>query len=302
MDSFKKFLGDLFSTVFEFLYSGGGCNATDLQFSNEMLTLSKNIWNYLAVVGLGLTIMYFLFEMNQKLALEGRDLNIKSVIAPLLKFAVAFAILSNGGKLVGGVLQFHNNFATWADSSAAAVFEVTEPATPEPGGTGGEEGTTEYTEEEAKEKVKTKISGLGMIEAVVAFLPALLMFLIQLVLSIVWKYKALVFKLEFLWKVGLTPIAFSDVYNGGNSNAIRWFKGLIATAIYGASFILIAKLGGSLAIGNVMSVIDVALSGTENILANIGNFFASYMGYLVIPFAELGVLSAVKQATREALG
>lgn len=302
MDSFKKFLGDLFSTVFEFLYSGGGCNATDLQFSNEMLTLSKNIWNYLAVVGLGLTIMYFLFEMNQKLALEGRDLNIKSVIAPLLKFAVAFAILSNGGKLVGGVLQFHNNFATWADSSAAAVFEVTESATPEPGGTDGEEGTTEYTEEEAKEKVKTKISGLGMIEAVVAFLPALLMFLIQLALSIVWKYKALVFKLEFLWKVGLTPIAFSDVYNGGNSNAIRWFKGLIATAIYGASFILIAKLGGSLAIGNVMSVIDVALSGTENILANIGNFFASYMGYLVIPFAELGVLSAVKQATREALG
>lgn len=302
--SFAETLAAFLLETFDTMFSGGGCSMNDLIIGNNVLKFSSRIWSYFAIIGLGLTIMYFLFEMNQKLALEGRDLNIKSFMSPFLKFAIAAVLLSQGSKIVGSVIGFHNYTVEKADQMQTIALSTSDlmalnedessPETPPESGSSG-------TSEQAREKVKEKISGLSIFEALAIFPQVLIMYLIQLVLSLVWKYKALTYKLEFLWKIGITPIALSDIYNGSHSNAIRWLKGLIATAVYGASFILIVKLGSWVSYGSYIDMAERVFNDGFSLSA-----FISQIGYMlsfvIIPFAELGVLSAIKQATKEAFG
>lgn len=295
-------LGHMFLWALNGLLNSGGCSKDDLKIDTNMLTFSNWLWGYLMIIGLGFTLVYFLFEMNQKLALEGHDLNIKSIMAPILKLAIACILLMNGASIVGNILGFHNNFVDKAsdysvgnfrlDSAGTSVGEETDT---------GNEGTESMDEETAKEQIMTAINGFGVLQ-LVGLLPfVLIMAIIQMVLSIIWKYKALVYKLELLWKIGITPIALSDIYNGSHSNAIRWIKSLLAMALYGASFILIVKLGNSMVLG---SYADVArdLSNGEVSISLVLTAVKNILSFVVIPFAELGVLSAIRQATKEALG
>ena len=67
---------------------------------DKMTSIVKEIYNYLAIAGIAFTLVYFLMEMNEKLALEGRDLKMKSFFAPFLKLMVAIAVISQSGKIV----------------------------------------------------------------------------------------------------------------------------------------------------------------------------------------------------------
>lgn len=288
--------------ILEMSLNAGGAGKTDLKISDNMLNMSNWLWNYLMIIGLGLTIIHFLFEINQKLALEGRDLNIKSVMSPFLKFAVAFILLSHGSSIVTNVLGFHNTFMDKAATFEVADFTFDYMGTAigedDPAAGSGETGE-DMDEETAKGQIETAINGIGLLQ-LIGLLPfILIMAVIQIILSLVWKYKALVYKLELLWKVGITPVALSDIYNGGHSNAIRWLKGLIATAVYGGSFILLTKLGSSMILG---SYTDIATSLTSGGGEAFFTVITDMFSFLVIPFAELGVLSAIKQATKEAFG
>lgn len=300
-ESLAAFLMEALDTMF----GGGGCSMEDLTIGDTILEFSGKIWGYFAIVGLGLTMIYFLFEMNQKIALEGRDLNIKSFMSPFLKFAIAVVLLSQGTKIVGSIIGFHNYTVKKADQmqtialSESDFIALNGAGGSEDAGTPSEPGSS-ITDEQARAIVKEKISDMGLWEALAIFPFVLIMYLVELVLSLVWKYKALTYKLEFLWKIGITPVALSDIYNGSHSNAVRWIKGLIATAIYGASFILIVKLGSWVSYGSYVDMVNEVFNDSFSFSA-----FISQIGYLlsfvIIPFAELGVLSAIKQATKEAL-
>lgn len=301
--NFGESIAAFFLEALDTMFSGGGCSMNDLTIGNTILEFSSKIWGYFAIVGLGLTMIYFLFEMNQKLALEGRDINIKSFMSPFLKFAIAVILLSQGTKIVGSIIGFHNYTVKKADQMQTIALSESDLIALN--GDGGNSEVTEtpdssITNEQAREKVKEKISGMGLWESLAIFPFVLIMYLIQLILSLVWKYKALTYKLEFLWKIGITPVALSDIYNGSHSNAFRWIKGLIATAIYGASFILLVKLGSWVSYGSYVDMVNNVFTDSFSFSA-----FISQIGYLlsfvIIPFAELGVLSAVKQATKEAL-
>lgn len=311
-----EFFAGLLLQFFDTLLSGGGCKAEDLTFSKTLVKVSESIWGYLAILASGMTIMYFLIEINQKMAFEGRDLNLKSVGAPFLKLAFAMILVAHGASIASNILGFHNGLVKWADNTLTVTaltskeigFLAGEKSSETPAGDGTDTPETGSGGEAKKEldadqrqKIKDKMKSTNIITLMGAIIPILLMWIIQLVLSLIWKYKAITYKLEFLWKLGVTPLALSDIYSGLSSNAIRWIKGLIATSIYGASFIILVKLGSSISLSGVLDSIDRIIEG-ENFLSAFLDGIGYMISFVVIPFAELGVLGAVKQATREALG
>ena len=86
---------------------------------DKMTSIVKEIYNYLAIAGIAFTLVYFLMEMNEKLALEGRDLTMKSFFAPFLKLMVAIAVISQSGKIVSSIIMFNDTFITKISSIAS---------------------------------------------------------------------------------------------------------------------------------------------------------------------------------------
>ena len=289
----NAFLTFLYEVV-EGAMSFGGATAESLKLSESAMHFSRELWKYLAIAAMGMTIIYSLLEINQKFLYEGRDVTMKTFLIPFCKLFMVIVLLGHSAEIANDVLGFYNTTLKTVEK-----WEVT---------VGGEVITdtdedASLTEKEKMEKkkaeIRTAMGGIGLLEMIGLLPIALLLYIIQLVLKFIWEYKAITFKLELLWRIGMTPIAFSDIYSGQSSNAIRWLKSFIATAIYGAAFILIVKMGGAMLSGEwriaFMEMLDAEKGGMIHGLATLIKF-------IVVPFAELGVLGAIKQTTKEAFG
>ena len=122
----EEFLSTLVSTILKLVFDVGTSLADRLKFlsapnmgeelkgiksgeAGEVLLSTVNVvWHYLAIIGIGMTLIYFLIEINQKLALEGRDLTLKSIFAPILKLFVAIVILSAGAEIMSWILSLND--------------------------------------------------------------------------------------------------------------------------------------------------------------------------------------------------
>lgn len=241
------------------------------------------IWDYLALVGIGMSLIYFLLEMNQKLALEGRDLNLKSFFTPFLKLMVSIGMLAAGGKIVGALLSLNDNFINAAND--ALLYAA-----------GEEEGV-----ETAIEAIKAIVEDHGILFNLALFVPVFACYAISMVLCLVWWFKAIVYKMEVLFRVSITPLAFCDMYSGQNSNAIRYLKGFLVLGIYAGSMILLPRIGLMLgAEGYFEAANDLAADTSA------GNIFglikAMLMLSFVVPFAALSCANLARTAAKEALG
>lgn len=273
-------MDDVLNGILDALINGGGGTdaiAESLKFKASTMSIVNSIWGYFVIFGIGMTLVYFLMEMNSRYALDGRDMNFKTFFSPFLKLMIAIAVLSQGAKIVGWLMGFHNNFIKYSvDNFKFSTAEVTS-------------GTSVLSANLST--TKGFIDGLAFFGKIVMILPLMLMWIVNLILSLVWQYKAIGFKIEYLFRVAITPIALSDVYSGQNANAVRWLKGFIALSLYGMAFIVIPRIGGSLAI--------TGLAEPSSIWESIKSLCEMI---LLIPIAELGVLSAVKQLTKEVMG
>ena len=276
--------------VMEGAMNFGGATAESLKLSTEAMKFSRELWKYLAIAAMGMTIIYFLLEINQKFLYEGRDVTMKTFLIPFCKLFMAIVLLGHSAEITNNVLGFYNTTIKTVEGWHVTV--------------GG--GVVTETEEEKKEKmekdkaeIRTAMGSISLLELIGLLPIALILWLIQLVLKFIWEYKAITFKLELLWRIGMTPIAFSDIYSGQSSNAIRWLKAFIATAIYGAAFILIVEMGSAMLSGEWRTAFLEMLNGEKGGMVH---GFVTLIKFIVIPFAELGVLGAVKQITKEAFG
>lgn len=229
----------------------------------------SGIYNYLKILAIGLTIVYFLMEMNQKLALEGRDLNMKSVFAPFLKLAISFVVIQHSGKIVGWILSFNDTFIR-----KMAILAK---------GTTGAQGIGDA--------IKDAAGDAGFFLLIFVMLILLIALLVVIILQLVWGYKAVMYKLELLFRVSLLPIAVADVYNGSNSNAIRYIKGFLVLGIVGVSMVTLPSLAVDIAAANVQT----SGAGIWACLSCMGTLFVG-------PFAAIAATGVVKQLAKEAIG
>ena len=188
---------------------------------DKMTSIVKEIYNYLAIAGIAFTLVYFLMEMNEKLALEGRDLTMKSFFAPFLKLMVAIAVISQSGKIVSSIIMFNDTFITKISNLAKA----------------GD--TTQADLAEVMTKLMEMFGKLGFFILLVVLIILMLTAIIGLVLKLVWWYKGMMYKLELLFRLSVLPIAVADIYGGRHSNAIRYIKGFLALCLCPCESLLI---------------------------------------------------------------
>ena len=238
------------------------------------MSIIDGVWNYVALIGIGLTLMYFLLELNQKLALEGRDLNMKSCFAPFLKLVMAIGVLSQGGRIVGALLSLNDAFINFVAEESLITSSP-----------------------EAVEAIHTYIEDAGLLAQLGMVIPLLVCWILSMVIGLVWWYKAIIYKLEVLFRIGITPIGLADVYSGYNSNAIKYLKGFLVLGIYAASMILLPRIGIQMATEDFAEAFEFSDGGS--LWAVIKSFVQLTF---IIPFAALSCAGLARTAAKEALG
>ena len=294
-------MSDLLEKLLKSILTGMTISPETLKFDNTSNIIGTNgvieqMWGVIASIATTLTILYFVLEINRKMMFERDDFTLKSIGAPLFKLIIAIAIIDNGVDIINGILSGHDALVTQAaDWGSSADTAIT------------------YTAE------KNPFKSFGLIQQLAIFIPMIVAWMISLVVTFLFWYKAIGYKIEFLFRIGITPIALADIYSGNNSNAIRWLKGFLGLVLYGVSFLVLPKIAYALADGMIIKLLEDngtltkdAINGIKNgkdtgsiiaILA--GDSIWTVIKYIIMkmlaPIAALGSLSAVKQMTKEAV-
>lgn len=267
-------------------------------------TIVSSIWDAFMFLGICLSVVYFILEINRTWVFEAQNMTYKTVLTPVIKLGISLSVLSKGEWLIGWILQLYNSAITTFADAVATEDTMLNLVT---------------TEDEGVKAIKESFSGWGLFFMLMLLLILLLVSVINVVLKVVWWYKCILVKLELLVRIMVTPVAIGDIYQGRNSNMVRWLKGFLALGLYAGCMIVLPILSASLAMdmfkqdmasSSFLQVIDaVDASGVVSkgvqIVATAGLDFFGYIramaGIMVSPFVALGAVSIAKQLTKEAL-
>lgn len=292
---------------------------TNVEITSAGATVTKSgavmsvLGSMLSHVAVSLTTIYFLIELNRKMVFEGNDVTLKTFSAPFIKYAAAIGIISQYNSICSAMASAHDSFLT-------AIYNAVYSDT-----------TATNTMLEAFGDAKNNLTGtLGFFLLFIILFLLILSSIVALVVKFVYWYKSLGYRLEVLFRIGLTPIACADVYSGQNSNAVRWLKAFLGTILYGSAFIIIPTLcfhlndsivagmiketNGleSLGVTDGMTAKQIAElvlgietgTGADSIspFTKVMAIIKMILGSLIAPIAGIGALSAVRQAIKEAVG
>ncbi len=264
-------------------------------------TIVSSIWDAFMFLGICLSVVYFILEINRTWVFEAQNMTYKTVLTPIIKLGISLSVLSKGEWLIGWILQLYNSaISTFADAVATQDTML----------------NLVTTEDEGVKAIKESFSGWGLFFMLMLLLILLLVSVINVVLKVVWWYKCILVKLELLVRIMVTPVAIGDIYQGRNSNMVRWLKGFLALGLYAGCMIVLPILSASIAMdmfkenmtsGFLQFVVGedgIAPSGIK-IVATAGLDFFGYIramaGIMVSPFVALGAVSIAKQLSKEAL-
>ena len=104
---------DLFKCLLQAIFDTATIDPAWLKFGGTenaaLLDAVRTVWGYIGFFGMALTLIYFIIEINSKLAIEGaQNMTMKSFMAPFIKLAFACVILYNGGNIVGALLSVND--------------------------------------------------------------------------------------------------------------------------------------------------------------------------------------------------
>lgn len=292
----KNFFTELLKAIFSMNHISGDW----LKFSDDTtLALVRNVWGYIGMFGLGMTLVYFLIEINNKLALEGmQNMTFKTLLSPFLKLFIAVVILHNSGHIVNALLNINNTMVDWAADSKN-LFGTSEVTTTATGSGTGADTTTTVVEDGVPEESRDvydalieRYHELGFVDKIVIIIVTLVLWLVSAIMWFIWVYKAITYKLEVLWRVAITPVALADVYSGNHSNAFRWLKGFLGLSLYAIALMSIPILAELIGFE----------SGNVEVDWSVWECLKCLLGTLIAPFAALGVTSTIKQVCKEAMG
>lgn len=266
----------------------------DSGFSDDLLlNVINTIWDYFRLAGMGIAIIYFLMELNNKMGFESGNVTLKTFAMPFCKLALAILMLSYAPTLMSNMLGFNNVFINkMANIGNLPTVSVSGTVNqPSSSGSSGD-GSDSSLIEEKTEKVSSIIEKAGLIKQLGFFLPMLMAWIINTVLGFIWIYKAFSYKIELILKISLTPLAIVDCYNTNSTAVIRWVKSVLALVIYGGMLMLLSRIA---MLQNVIGIEEVLENG------NLLEWIVEVVKSLILPFAMLGVTGTIKQVCKEAL-
>ena len=172
-------------------------------------TIVSSIWDAFMFLGICLSVVYFILEINRTWVFEAQNMTYKTVLTPIIKLGISLSVLSQGEWLIGWILQLYNSAITTFADAVATQDTMLNLVT---------------TEDEGVKAIKESFSGWGLFFMLMLLLILLLISVINVVLKVVWWYKCILVKLELLVRIMVTPVAIGDIYQGRNSNMVRWLN------------------------------------------------------------------------------
>ena len=278
-------LGGFFNWVIQTIFELTGATASQLEITQTSIDFVAGIWDYFILVGIGLTVVYFILDLNRKWMFEGQNMTIKSFAAPLLKLIIAVILMANAGWFFGSLFSFNYGFAIFLDYLGI--------------GSGLGLGDDDLGGNMMKQ--------LGFWEKIIMIFPLILGFAVAIICNLVWAYKALIYKIELIVRTAFAPIALADIYSGLNAAAIKYIKGTLALILYGGCLIILPKL--TLAVGaenflNMMNKMTNIMQSDSfgSAMSDIFNVILAWFGLVICPIAGIGLTGAAKTITKEAMG
>ena len=278
------FIGNIIDWVITELLNIG-CDTSYVSFGENRSSLTNIInimWGHISMLAIGLTVVFFLIEINRHWVFEGNDMTMKSIAAPLIKLLAAIVIIYMSGDIFDSIIDMNDAFVTWADTGFQA--ELTKEIT-----TGLDADTS------IGDIVNNKV---GFLEKVILVLPVLLAYLITIACNLVFIYKGFLFKVEFVARLMFAPIALADIYSWQNSNAIKYIKGTVALVLYAACLVILPKVTMFIAIDGFQAAVTAMTEGDIDVLVII----LKILELCVAPIAAIGITGAAKSLTKEAVG
>jgi hypothetical protein len=270
-----------------------------LSFSKDSLGLSSSfllevintIWKYFSGAGMGLALIYFLVELNNKMGFENGNVTLKTFFMPFAKLSLAMLLLSASPYIMSQMLAFNDTFV---DTMATSFSIDTSTSADDTGtgaddtGTGADDTDTDTGTGTGTTIIEKLVNQATFFQQVGVLLPLLLLWMISLVANFIWMYKALAYKLELVFKISLTPLAIVDCYNTNSTAVIKWVKSVLGLVIYGGILMLLSRVA-------LLNIADA----TEDM--SILDWVANIVTSFVLVFVALGVSGTVKQVCKEAL-
>lgn len=314
----QKILGFFMGTVLE----GSSLNfmvVSVLTINQTDVAIIKNIWNLFGVLALGLSIIGFLFDLDQAIFMSHGNVTMHTFFMPFVKLACCLLFISNSGPIVSAVLNTNNwlvkeangitmtgtgttsSTYTYKDAAGNTVWS-SDWETPYEG---SYDGITMEVESSMPDTIESElcetIESMNFFECLFGCLVMLITWMLSFIPPLIMFYNGVVRKLEIILRVGFAPIAFADIYKLQDSTAMRWVKKLLALGLYGMGMILVLKIALLLQASYLSSAFSSADVGSDGLGGIIG-FLSPLLFSIIILFAQLGACNTIKQAANEALG
>ena len=249
----------------------------DIAWTNTTLGTFQTIYKNFAQLGMMLLLVYFLINMNKTMLMQGNDFGFKTMYVPFFKLAIGYAVIWKGGTIIGTFLGMYNGIIGWATV-----------------GNGSNEEQTLYSG--VYQTFHDALADMGILETLPLVIITVIVMLTSALASLIMCYQAVSIKLEMLLRAIFAPVSLGDIFNGENSNAIRYLKKMIALILSGAGIILIVKIGTALNLEMLGDMLENA--DGETLL----NDFRAMIQLILIPLAEAGMCGTVKQICNDAVG
>lgn len=214
----------------------GGFGLEALKVSQNEFALVERLWDFVAPIGVAISVLFFLIEINKTMMMEGNNMTLKSLGNPLLKLVISFAFIQYGIQIIGDFVNFGNAFLEWATENFDGGTDVADMAQQVA------DATNIFTAD-GWDLITGQMSFWGLLCMLSA---SLLYFAASILVSLIIEFKCLILKLEVLLRIGLAPLVIGDVYEGKNSASIRYLKKILACFTYGAGMIIVLKLGAGI--------------------------------------------------------
>ncbi len=275
-DGWNDFWNGIFSPWIDWIvhaiFSVEGGFAEFLTFGNKDFILISQIYKYLAPVGVGMLIIYFLININKTLVSQGTEFTVNSLYAPFLRFLFGYALIGYGTDIINIILGINNSLINATQHILSTKGE-----------------RKDYSDT-VVEAITDDVGGMGLIVVILL----LVVLLLQVLACLVIMYHSVSRKIEMIIRVGIAPIALGEAFNGEQSNAYRYIKKLMALAFSGMLMILVVSVGTQLEIAYLTGLFSGNWNASENLMG--------LFGIVLFPLAEAGMMTVAKQVSNDAFG
>lgn len=250
----------------------------NLDFSTDLLLVKptdvniiNTIWTFLAPLGYGIMLLYFVITILQDMQSKFREIDEKYIFVMFMKLALCEVILYFGSNIVVGILGVSNYFINYF--------------TEHPVGGNDALGISQLAYNDAIVKAVDNTDFLSIIPLIIY---AVILQGVCLIPKLMITLHAISRKVELILRSSLLCLSLPDLITEGiRSAGFKSIKKLVVTALHGFIIILVVQitstLSGEDAMRSIVETGNIRLSDISSILTMV-----------LYNFAAVGLISASK--------